>query len=85
MRSNARATPLTHPSYQIFQYLGPRDLLSLARTSKNLRRFLFNRRTAGLLWETAVEEEGGVPEPLPFLSELAWINLIFSPHCHVSV
>lgn len=41
-----------------------------------------SRRMSGLIWKTALEN-ADLPERLPYLSELAWINLVFSPHCHV--
>lgn len=70
-------------SPQIFGLLGPGDLLSLARTSKDFRAFLMSRAEAEKLWIAARERTVGLPPRPTFLSEPAYANLLFSAHCHV--
>lgn len=70
---------------QILSHLYPRDILSLARTSKPFRGLLLDRRYA-FIWKAArIALPGGLPDPHPFLSEPALANLIFNPQCHVSI
>ena len=63
----------------------PRDLLSLARTTRAFRAFLMNPRSARLSWRAA--REGQVKPPMPecpsFLSEPAYANLVFGSVCQV--
>ena len=63
----------------------PRDLLSLARTTKNFRAFLMSRKTSVLSWKASRANVEGLPDCPEFLSEPAYANLAFSAVCHVSV
>ncbi|KAJ3717797.1 hypothetical protein C8R42DRAFT_572677, partial [Lentinula raphanica] len=69
--------------WQIFIRLEPRDLLSLARTSKNLREVLMNK-SSEIIWRIArTNYEGDLP-PLPVdLNEPQFARLIFDAYCHV--
>ncbi|KAJ3825576.1 hypothetical protein F5880DRAFT_1700706 [Lentinula raphanica] len=67
---------------EIFCYLQPRDLLRLARTSKDLRSVLMSKSSANI-WRLAGSNVEGLP-PCPVdLSEPQYANLLFEPHCHV--
>ncbi len=67
---------------QIFRSLHPRDLLSLARTSKDFRALLMSRSSASY-WATSRKQIQGLLEIPENLSEPAYANLIFCNHCHV--
>lgn len=67
---------------QIFRFLHPRDLLNLARTSKDFRALLLNRSSA-LFWKTSRKQIEGLPEIPDHVSEPAYANLLFCNHCHV--
>ncbi|KAI0942892.1 hypothetical protein AcV7_002185 [Taiwanofungus camphoratus] len=67
---------------EICCYLEPRDLLALARTSKPFRALLMTRESAHL-WKTARKNLEGFPDCPQHLSEPAYANLAFSPHCHL--
>ncbi|CDO76828.1 hypothetical protein BN946_scf185033.g25 [Trametes cinnabarina] len=66
---------------EIFSYLDPLDLLNLVRTSKSLRKFLLNPRLA-YTWEVVRKSVRDIPPPPPFMSEPAFIHLVFSTYCH---
>lgn len=68
---------------QIFGYLHPRDLLSLARTTRDFRAFLMSRKAASF-WQKSRKLIEDLPEIPEGLSEPAYANLMFSNHCHVS-
>ncbi|KAG7098138.1 hypothetical protein E1B28_000108 [Marasmius oreades] len=66
--------------YEIFTHLEPYDLLKLSRTSKSLRNIVLNRSVSPL-WKNA-REKAGIPEPIPTMSEPAFIDLLFDRYCH---
>ncbi|KAL1940747.1 hypothetical protein VTO73DRAFT_7788 [Trametes versicolor] len=67
---------------EILGYLHPRDILSLAQTSKDFRALLLNRQHA-FIWKAARKAlPGGLPDPHPYMSEPALTQLMFSSHCH---
>ncbi|PCH43558.1 hypothetical protein WOLCODRAFT_122186, partial [Wolfiporia cocos MD-104 SS10] len=66
---------------EIFSCLEPKDLLNLARTSKSLRQLLMTRETISV-WRAARANMGKLPDCPSFLSEPAYANLAFFPHCH---
>ncbi|TFK81995.1 hypothetical protein K466DRAFT_557211 [Polyporus arcularius HHB13444] len=68
--------------FEIFRSLHPRDLLSLARTSKDFRALLMSRSSASY-WATSRKQIQGLPEIPEDISEPAFSNLIFCNHCHV--
>ncbi|KAI0792958.1 hypothetical protein BC629DRAFT_1287280 [Irpex lacteus] len=72
---------------EICSYLHPKDLLNLARSSKDLRKFFMSRNSSSA-WKAA---RATVTQPLPGLplcpadlSEPAYANLMFDAYCHVS-
>ncbi|PCH43522.1 hypothetical protein WOLCODRAFT_138394, partial [Wolfiporia cocos MD-104 SS10] len=67
--------------FEIFTCLGPKDLLYLTRTSKSLRQLLMTRETISV-WKATRANIRELPECPSFLSEPAYANLAFSPHCH---
>ena len=69
---------------QIFGHMHPRDLLSLARTTKDFRTFLMSRDAAPF-WKAARQQVEDLPECPEHLSEPAYANLVFFSHCHVGV
>ncbi|KAI0374176.1 hypothetical protein BV20DRAFT_988540 [Pilatotrama ljubarskyi] len=66
---------------EIFSCMHPRDLLSLARTSKEFRAFLMSRNAAPF-WKAARQQVEGLPECPSFMSEPQYANLLFFTHCH---
>ncbi|RDX56503.1 hypothetical protein OH76DRAFT_1395620 [Lentinus brumalis] len=70
--------------YEIFAHLHPYDLLHLTRTTKPLRVLLMNR-SATTVWKRARENVPGLPDCPPDLSEPAFANLAFDPHCHFCI
>ncbi|KAJ3968102.1 hypothetical protein EV361DRAFT_952635 [Lentinula raphanica] len=67
---------------EIFCYLEPRDLLRLARTSKDLRGILMSKSSENI-WRTARGNVEGLP-PCPVdLNEPQYANLLFESYCHV--
>lgn len=67
--------------YEILTHLDPRDLLNLARTSRDFRDLLM-RRSSALSWKIARQNVEGLPACPPFLSEPAYANLVFFKYCH---
>jgi hypothetical protein len=61
--------------------LHPYDLLKLARL-KDFRQTLMNR-SAITVWKKSFQYVEGLPAPPEGMSEPAWANLAFDPHCHV--
>lgn len=61
----------------------PRDLLNLARTSKPVRALLISR-SAKPFWKASIAGVEGLPKCPPYLSEPAFVNLLYFSHCHVS-
>ena len=69
---------------QIFSRLHPRDLLSLARTSKAFRSFLMNRRSTRV-WQAARQAVSDRIPQCPYeLSEPKYAVLLFTSECMVS-
>ncbi|TBU45773.1 hypothetical protein BD309DRAFT_955381 [Dichomitus squalens] len=67
--------------FEIFGVMYPRDLLNLARTTRSFRTLLTSRRSTSF-WTEAREQIEGLPKPPYYLSEPAYANLLFFPHCH---
>ena len=67
---------------QVFAYLHPMDLLTLARTYKQLRNILMTKHSKAV-WRIARGNIEGLPDCPVHLSEPAYANLAFDPHCHV--
>ncbi|KAI9057952.1 hypothetical protein FKP32DRAFT_1597907 [Trametes sanguinea] len=67
--------------FEIFGHLHPHDLLRLARTTKALRNILM-RRSAITIWRNALANVEDLPRCPPDLTEPAYANLLFEPHCH---
>jgi hypothetical protein len=76
--------PVKFLCIQIFRFLAPVDLLSLARSSKSLRETLMTRN-AVTVWKAAARYRvANVPRCPEDMSEPAWANLIFGrSKCHV--
>ncbi|KAH9892451.1 hypothetical protein C8Q73DRAFT_57556 [Cubamyces lactineus] len=66
---------------EIVVLLHPRDLLNLARTSKEWRAFLMNRKQEPLWKAARTRQEPTLPDLPSFLSEPAYANLMFFKHC----
>ncbi|KAI0753844.1 hypothetical protein C8Q74DRAFT_1393272 [Fomes fomentarius] len=65
---------------KVYSYLDPRDLLVLARTCRQFRAFFLHRSNEPL-WRAAGENAGNLPPCPPFMSESAFLNLLFSTYC----
>ncbi|KAI0753865.1 hypothetical protein C8Q74DRAFT_1373784 [Fomes fomentarius] len=65
---------------KVYSYLDPRDLLVLVRTCKQFRTFFLHRSNEPL-WRAARENVGNLPPCPPFMSEPAFLNLLFSTYC----
>ncbi|PIL35912.1 hypothetical protein GSI_01572 [Ganoderma sinense ZZ0214-1] len=68
--------------FEIFGFLHPRDVLNLARTSKAFRALLMSRDSTPF-WKQARRKLKTLPDPPYYLSEPAYANLLFFPHCHI--
>ncbi|KAI0768938.1 hypothetical protein BC629DRAFT_806777 [Irpex lacteus] len=66
--------------YEICVYLHPKDLLTLARSSKDLRS-LFLSRTTLFLWKAARSNVPDMPPCPEDMSEPAYASLMFDTHC----
>ncbi|KAJ3755728.1 hypothetical protein EV360DRAFT_85641 [Lentinula raphanica] len=67
--------------YEIFSYLETSDLLTLARTTRDLRSTLMSK-TSEFMWRTARLNLDDLP-PLPKdLSEPQYADLLFGTHCY---
>ncbi|KAI1795643.1 hypothetical protein LXA43DRAFT_730736 [Ganoderma leucocontextum] len=66
---------------EIFGHMHPRDLLNLARTTKDFRTFLMSR-DATPFWKAARQQVEDLPDCPEHLSEPAYTNLVFFSHCH---
>ncbi|KAH9893142.1 hypothetical protein C8Q73DRAFT_519509 [Cubamyces lactineus] len=68
---------------EIYQYLESCDLFHLSRTCKRFRAFFLNRNVMNeKLWMQARVNTDDLPERPPFMSEPAFIHLLYSPYCH---
>ncbi|KAJ3770833.1 hypothetical protein FB446DRAFT_136038 [Lentinula raphanica] len=67
---------------EIFCYLEPRDLLRLARTTKDLRAILMSKSSVNI-WRTVLGNVEGLPPCPTDLNEPQFANLLFEPYCHV--
>ncbi|RDX47896.1 hypothetical protein OH76DRAFT_1405445 [Lentinus brumalis] len=66
---------------EIFGFIHPRDLLSLARTTREFRDFLMSRNAISF-WKEARKQVIGLPDPPPGVSEPAYANFLFFNQCH---
>ncbi|KAI0768936.1 hypothetical protein BC629DRAFT_1535598 [Irpex lacteus] len=66
--------------YEICLHLQPKDLLSLARSSKELRSLFMSRKTL-FLWKAARLNMPGMPSCPEDMSEPAYASLMFDTHC----
>ncbi|KAI0085152.1 hypothetical protein BDY19DRAFT_967371 [Irpex rosettiformis] len=66
---------------EICLHLQTKDMLNLSRLSKAFRA-LFTSRTTQYIWKTARINVAGLPPCPEDLTELAYANLLFDPHCH---
>ncbi|KAF7374998.1 hypothetical protein MSAN_00385900 [Mycena sanguinolenta] len=66
---------------EIFGHLNPLDLLSLARTTKEIRGILMSRSSA-FIWKESRSHVEGLPDLPRDLCEPQYANLCFSTHCH---
>ncbi|PIL35923.1 hypothetical protein GSI_01583 [Ganoderma sinense ZZ0214-1] len=67
--------------FEIFAFLHPRDLLNLARATREFRALLMSRQSARF-WREARQQVEGLPDLPSYLSEPEYANLLFFPHCH---
>ncbi|KAI0348764.1 hypothetical protein OH77DRAFT_1491384, partial [Trametes cingulata] len=79
-----RLATLPDLALEIYSYLEPQDLLHLSRTCKKFRAFFLDRRLNENLWLQARHNlgAGALPPRPPFMSEPAFIHLLYSPYCH---
>ncbi|KAJ7773276.1 hypothetical protein B0H16DRAFT_143634 [Mycena metata] len=67
--------------FEIFSQLNPKDLINLARTTKELRGILMNRSNA-FIWKDSRAHVEGLPEIPRDLNEPQFAALAFDSHCH---
>ncbi|KAJ7040353.1 hypothetical protein C8F04DRAFT_254471 [Mycena alexandri] len=67
--------------FEIFGQLNPKDLINLARTTKELRGILMNRSNA-FIWKGSRARVEGLPEIPRDLNEPQYAALAFDGHCH---
>ncbi|KAJ7153891.1 hypothetical protein C8R43DRAFT_1235297 [Mycena crocata] len=63
-------------------YLGPQDILRLARLSKGIREFLMSRGSRSIWKQAFVNFGPALPACPPGLTEVQFANLAFSDNCH---
>ncbi|KAI0663640.1 hypothetical protein C8Q70DRAFT_951554 [Cubamyces menziesii] len=66
---------------EIVVHLHPRDLLNLARTNKEWRAFLMDRRQHALWKAARIRQEPTLPDIPTFFSEPAYANFMFFKDC----
>ncbi|KAI0692010.1 hypothetical protein C8T65DRAFT_670127 [Cerioporus squamosus] len=66
---------------EIFGFIHPRDLLSLARTTREFRDFLMSRNAISF-WKESRKQVEGLPDPPTDVSEPAYANFLFFNQCH---
>nr|VWP02239.1 Thioredoxin 1 (Trx-1) [Ganoderma boninense] len=66
---------------EVLALLDPRDLFTLVRTSSVFRNFLLSK-CRHQLWKTVIANATGLPPQPSFLSEPAFVHLLYSNHCH---
>ncbi|KAI0783638.1 hypothetical protein C8Q75DRAFT_429125 [Abortiporus biennis] len=68
--------------FEIFLQIYPQDLLSLSRTTKDFRALLVSK-SAIRFWKASSKLNAkNIPPCYPDMNELAFANLLYSPHCH---
>ncbi|KAI0766119.1 hypothetical protein BD413DRAFT_155233 [Trametes elegans] len=68
---------------EIYSYLESRDLLLLSRLCKKFHAFFLTRALTKSLWAQARLNTDDIPPRPPFMSEPAFINLLYSPYCQL--
>ncbi|KAI0363011.1 hypothetical protein BV20DRAFT_959182 [Pilatotrama ljubarskyi] len=68
---------------EIYSYLTSQDLLQLSRACKKFRAFFLDRELNESLWLQARYNADTLPPRPPFMSEPAFIHLLYSSYCHV--
>ncbi|EIW63492.1 uncharacterized protein TRAVEDRAFT_80581, partial [Trametes versicolor FP-101664 SS1] len=66
---------------EIMSFLRPRDLLTLARTCKDFRAYLFSRRSIPC-WKAARQRWKDLPDCPSDISEMHYARLVFTEECH---
>ncbi|KAM5534522.1 hypothetical protein V8D89_011854 [Ganoderma adspersum] len=66
---------------EVLVWLHPRDLCTLVRTSSVFKNFLLSKDRRQL-WKTIIANATDLPPQPPFLSEPAFVHLLYSHHCH---
>ncbi|EPS96600.1 hypothetical protein FOMPIDRAFT_33198, partial [Fomitopsis schrenkii] len=69
---------------EICLHLYPQALLSLSRTTKAFHDFLMRKALASI-WKDSLSRIMDLPECPDEFIEPAWVSLLFSPTCTVSV
>ncbi|KAF7337550.1 F-box domain-containing protein [Mycena sanguinolenta] len=67
--------------YRLLVISPPLDILYLSRTTKNFRSILMHK-SAISIWKASLSQIHGLPECPKDMSPPAWVNLVYSPHCH---
>ena len=75
---------LSYSLSQVFSHLRPLDLLNLSRANKAFWNLLAVRGSA-YIWKDARKNVPPFPEPLPGMSEPAFVALCFEHVCTVSL
>ncbi|KAL1689051.1 hypothetical protein GGG16DRAFT_104022 [Schizophyllum commune] len=66
--------------YEIFEYLHPADLLSVAQTSKPLRSLVMDRSFASV-WRACMQRIPELPPKPEHLDEPDYVNKVYGDHC----
>ena len=72
-------------SFQIYSQLDLEDLHNLSRTCKKFNEFFLDRDNELRLWVPARANTPGIPDRPPWMSEPAFVHLLYAPNCHVSL
>ncbi|KAG6919082.1 hypothetical protein DXG01_009335 [Tephrocybe rancida] len=79
-----RLAALRSMPLDIVYELHPKDVLTLARTSKQFRKILLGRASVSI-WKSAFSKLPTLPECPPEMSYPAWAHLVFDLDCHVGL
>ncbi|EIW59875.1 uncharacterized protein TRAVEDRAFT_47177 [Trametes versicolor FP-101664 SS1] len=67
---------------EIYKQLDLEDLHNLLRTCKKFNEFFLDRDNELQLWVPARANTPGIPDRPPWMSEPAFVHLLYAPNCH---
>ncbi|KAL1940716.1 hypothetical protein VTO73DRAFT_7757 [Trametes versicolor] len=68
--------------FEIYNQLDLADLHNLSRTCKKFHAFFLDKKLEQRLWVLARANTPNIPDRPPWMSEPAFVHLLYSPNCH---